>query len=172
VSDTSAAETANFSTSAKMATARRWLPIANLVIALIAVALAIVGWFRPTSGPASFSDSQANDAKSQVCVAFLEVDQAVVTNTHRTNPEQGNPGSALGVAANARLALYAGGAYLKDRLANQPATPSDLAKAVESTANTMEALGIGYLANAPEANQQPLRDTLNSEIKQVKNLCK
>jgi hypothetical protein len=166
VSDTSAAE------SDILAIVRRWLPVASLVIALIAVALAIVGWFRPTSGPASFSDSQAKDAKSQVCVAFLEVNRAVVTNTHRTNPEQGNPGAALGVAANARLALYAGGDYLKDRLASQPATPADLAKAVTSAATTMQQLGIGYLADAPDANQQPLRDALNSGIDQVHNLCK
>jgi hypothetical protein len=151
---------------------QRWLPIATLAIALIAVVLAIVGWFRPWSGPPSYSDSQSNDAKTQMCVAFLEVNKGVVTNTHRVNPQQGNAGSALAVMANARLALYGGGAYLKDRLASLPATPGDLAKAITSAANTMEQLSIGYLAEAPEATVQPLRTNLNNSLAEAQKLCK
>ncbi len=147
-----------------------WLPLAALAISIVAVAVSTFGWFQ-SSGPEKFSAEKVADAKKQICQASTNVHQAVVTNTHRTNPAHGDPGAALAVAANARLALYGGGAYLQDRLAKQPATPSDLAKAVDSLASTLQGLGIGYLAGAPEAAQQPLRKDLNSEFDQVSKLC-
>jgi hypothetical protein len=64
------------------------------------------------------------------------------------------------VAANARLALIGGGAYLRDRLAAQPSAPADLAKAVSS-----------YLANADNSVQEPLRKDLDPEITQLNKLC-
>jgi hypothetical protein len=148
-----------------------WLTFAALAIALVAVAFSVFGWFLPTPNSDKFSAEQAADAKRQICQASTRVRQAVVTNTHRANPVHGDPGSALAVAANARLALYGGGAYLQDRLAKQPATPADLAKAVDSLANTLQELGIGYLADAPDAAQQPLRKGLSSELDQVDKLC-
>jgi hypothetical protein len=148
-----------------------WLTFAALAIALVAVAFSVFGWFLPTSHSEKFTAEQVRDAKKQICQVSTNVRQAVVTNTHRTNPIHGDPGSALAVAANARLALYGGGAYLQDRLAKQPATPADLAKAVDSLASTLQGLGIGYLADAPDSAQQPLRKDLNSELEQVNKLC-
>jgi hypothetical protein len=148
-----------------------WLTFAALAIALVAVAFSVFGWFLPASNSEKFTSEQVANAKKQICQVSTSVHQAVVTNTHRTNPVHGDPGSALAVAANARLALYGGGAYLQDRLAKQPATPPDLAKAVDSLASTLQGLGIGYLADAPDNAQQPLRNDLNSELEQLNKLC-
>ncbi len=150
-----------------------WLSLAALVVAVIAVALAVVVWFRPMSGAASghFTDQQSADAKANVCGAYLSVRKAVVINTHLNNPVQGDQIGALAVAANARLALYGGGDYLRQRLHADPATPDDLAKAVGSMADTLEKLSIGYLSGAPELAQDPLRRDLDGEIKQINGLC-
>ena len=75
------------------------------------------------------------------------------------------------MAANARLALLGGGAYLRDSLNAQTAPPADLAEAVNSLAATIEQLGVNYLANAKNDAQAPLRHDLDSEIATLKKLC-
>jgi hypothetical protein len=80
----------------------------------------------------------------------------VVRNTHLAGPNQHDPAGQLAIAANARLALLGGGAYLRDRVATQPATPADLAQAVNSMANTIEQLGVGYLSGATNIVLDPL----------------
>ena len=75
------------------------------------------------------------------------------------------------MAANARLALLGGGAYLRDSLNAQTAPPADLAEAVNSLAATIEQLGVNYLANAGNDAQVPLRHDLDSEIATLKKLC-
>jgi hypothetical protein len=148
--------------------------LAALVVAVIAVALAVVGWFRPTSPPGAsgpFTEQQTSDAKAHICDAYLSVRQAVVTNTHLNNPEPGNPIGGLAVASNARLALYGGGGYLRERLQAEPATPGDLAKAITSMADTLQKLSIGYLSGAPVVAQDPLRRDLDAEITHTNDLC-
>jgi hypothetical protein len=141
-----------------------------LIVALIAVVLAIVGWFRPSTGPGSFTDQQRAAAAAAICKMSASVESAVGINTHRRNVD-GGPAGALAVASNARLALYGGGAYLQNQLTNQPATPDDLADAVSSMGQTLQQLGIGYLADAHDTDLQPLRDDLNSQIQQINDLC-
>jgi hypothetical protein len=158
------------SSGANTSTPPRWVPLAALVVAVIAVGLAIVGWFRPPSGPGSFNGEQTAEAKTRICTQTTSVRKAVGINTHRMNPT-GDGAGALGVMANARLALYGGGAYLQNLLDQEPATPDDLAKAVGAMANTIQELGINYLADAPDTAQQPLRDELNSQIGQINELC-
>jgi hypothetical protein len=92
-------------------------------------------------------------------------------NTHLENPTPGDPTGQLAVAANARLALVGGGAYLRDRLDAEPATPGDLVNAVKSMANTIEQLGVNYLAGAANIVQDPLRQELDSEIGQIDGMC-
>lgn len=91
-------------------------------------------------------------------------------NTHMVNPDPNSPIGQLAVAANARLALLGGGAYLRDRLTAEPAAPAGLAKAVKSMANTLEELGIGYLAGL-NSTLGPLRNALDSEISQINGMC-
>jgi hypothetical protein len=138
----------------------RWPTLAALALAAIAVAVAIAAFFRPMhASTPSFSAQQAADGKTHVCAAYITVRQGVVTNTHLANPVPNDPAGQLAVAANARLALVGGGAFLRDRVAAEPAAPADLAKAAGSMGNTIEELGIGYLAELNSA-LGPLRQNL------------
>jgi hypothetical protein len=148
----------------------RWPTFAALAIAVLAVVIALFGWFRPSSSP-TFTGQETADAKTNVCTAYTIARQAVVINTHLANPHGDDPVGTLAVAGNARLALLGGGAYLRDRLDAEPATPADLAKAIKSMAGTTEQLGINYLANLSGEAQDPLRKNLDQEIKIINQLC-
>jgi hypothetical protein len=149
----------------------RWPILASLALAVIAVAVAIAAFFRPLHETApTFTGQQTADGKTQVCSAYVTVRQGVVANTHLANPVPNDPAGQLAVAANARLALIGGGSFLRDRLAAEPAAPADLAKAVSSMANTIEELGVGYLAGL-NSTLDPLRHDLDSEISSINNLC-
>ena len=153
----------------------RWATLAALIIAVIAVAAAALGWFFPhksASAAPTYSDQQTKDAKKVSCETFVLVDRAVVRNSRLKNPENGGPIGALSVATNARLAFYGGGAFLKDRVSQQPATPPDLTKALNAISGTLEELSIGYLAGAPEFAQDQLRQNLDTNIKTVADICK
>jgi len=95
----------------------------------------------------------------------------VVTNTRRSNPVSNNPAGGLAVAAHARLALPGGGAYPRDRLAGEPAAIAELAKVVTELADTIEELGVNYLAGAPNQVQEPLRKTLDTQLAALHKLC-
>jgi hypothetical protein len=153
----------------------RWATLAALIIAVIAVAAAALGWFFPhksASAAPTYSDQQTKDAKKTSCETFVLVDRAVVRNSRLKNPENGGPIGALSVATTARLAFYGGGAFLKDRVSQQPATPPDLTKALNAISGTLEELSIGYMAGAPEFAQDQLRQNLDGNIKTVADICK
>lgn len=163
--------------TSRFSTPPGWTSLAALVIAAIAATLAIVGWFYPhksasSSSTPTYSDQQTKDAKTHVCAAFMVVDRAVVRNTHLKNPPEAGPIGALAVATSARLALYGGGAYLRDRVNLEPATPANLAKAANAVSTTLQELGIGYLASAPEFTQDSLRQNLDAQIKATAEQCK
>ena len=151
----------------------RWAIFAALAIAVFAAAVAIAGWFRPAPESASptFTDQQTTQAKTNVCSAYTAVHQGVVRNTHLAYPNPNDPAGQLAIAANARLALLGGGAYLRDRVAAQPATPADLAQAVNSMGTTIEQLGVGYLEAATNIVLDPLRHDLDSQVAQINKLC-
>ena len=153
----------------------KWLTIAALALAVLAIAGAAVGWFYPhksaTAAP-TYSDQQTKDAKKLSCETFVLVDRAVVRNSRLKNPENGGPIGALSVATSARLAFYGGGSFLKDRVSQQPATPPDLTKALNTIGGTLQELSIGYLAGAPEFAQDQLRQNLDAGIKTVADICK
>lgn len=148
--------------------ASRWPTYAALLIAVIAVVLAALAYFMPSNKGASVAQ-QGGDAKANVCSAYGNTRKAVVINTHL---ESQNPDLQLAIAANARLALIGGGAYLRDRLEANTAAPSDLVNAANSLADTVEQLGINYLTEASNDVQNPLRQTLNNQINQLDTLCK
>jgi hypothetical protein len=148
----------------------RWPTFAALAIAVLALAIAALGWFRPAQN-ASFTAQQTADAKTNVCTAYKIAHQAVVINTHLVNPRGGDQIGTFAVAANARLALLGGGGYLRERLDAEPATPADLAKAVKAMAGTIDQLGINYLAGASSMVQDPLRSDLNKEVTAINQLC-
>jgi hypothetical protein len=153
----------------------RWGTAAALALAIVATGVAVAGWFYPhksASSTPTYSDQQTKDAKKHICETFMIVDRAVVRNSRLKNPDNGGPIGALSVATAARLAFYGGGAYLKDRVSQEPATPPDLAKSVNTMASNLEELAIGYLAGAPEFTQDELRQALDDKIKATVEICK
>jgi hypothetical protein len=157
-----------------------WPSFAALAIALVAVAIAIIGWFRPvghTDQPtapttAPYTDQQIADAKDHICAAYRISKNQVFVNTHRPNPVEGDEIGSLAVAANGRLALYAGGDYLLKRLAAEPATPSDLADAVRALGNSYEEAGIRTLNYEPNSALDALRHDIDADIAKIDGLCK
>jgi hypothetical protein len=142
----------------------------GLAIAVIAAALAVVAWVRP-SEPHSFSNQQSAQAKLDVCAAWAPVRKSVWVGT--PNPRPGDPVAADAVAANVRLAMLGGGSFLRQVLAEKPATDPDLAKAVSSVTATLEWMGINYLAgNQGHEVIDPLKDKLDSGGAEVDKLCR
>ncbi|HEY9305267.1 MAG TPA: hypothetical protein VIO95_13335 [Mycobacterium sp.] len=150
--------------------------VAALVLAVIATAIAVVGWFYPhksaSSSSTTYSDQQTKDAKKKICETFMLVDHEVVRNSRLKNPENGGPIGALSIATAARLAFYTGGDFLQRRVAAEPATPPDLAKSVNAMAANLEELAIGYLAGSAEFTQDSLRQSLDDKIKATLDICK
>lgn len=154
----------------------RLTTVAALVLAVIAIAVAVVGWFFPhksssASNP-TYSDQQVKEAKKHICETFMLVDHEVVRNSRLKNPENGGPIGALSIATAARLAFYTGGDFLRERVAAEPATPPDLAKSVNEMALNLQELAIGYLAGSAEFTQDSLRQSLDDKIKATIEKCK
>jgi hypothetical protein len=151
-----------------------WLAVAALVLAILGVAGAAYGYFYPNESAAAgkYSDQQRNDAKKHICETFKIVDRAVVRNSHLKNPDNGGPIGALSVATAQRFAFYDGGAFLRDRVASEPATAKDLADNANSLGTQLEELSIGYLAGAQDFAQDELRQNLDDKIKKIVELCK
>ena len=153
----------------------RWAPLAALLIAVIAVAGAAVGWFYPhqsASSAPTYTDQQRNDAKKHTCETFRIIDRAVVKNSHLKNPPNGGPIGALSVATAQRFAFYGGGSFLRDTLIQEPATPTDLANPANALATELQELTIGYLAGAQEFAQDELRQKIDDKIKTIVEVCK
>lgn len=141
-----------------------------LAVAVIAAALAIVAWVRPGAGH-SFNDEQSTQAKSVVCAAWAPVHKTIWQGI--PNPRPGDPVAADAQAANVRLAMLGGGSFLKETLASEPATPTDLANAIEGVANTLQWMGVDYLAgNQSHAVLDPLKSKLDSTGAEIEKLCK
>lgn len=151
------------------------------MIALVAVtlmtAVAIVGWLRPVSATTkpppspTYTAQQVTDAKTKVCAAFETVQKGVSLTSNAPNP--GNV-LALGeaLAANGRLALTAGSAYLLDQL--QPATPQPLATEIRSFARLLLTLAVNYAAGAVDADppQAALLHDGENDVAHIAELCK
>jgi hypothetical protein len=153
----------------------KWGTIAALVLAILAVAGAAYGYFFPNESAAAagkYTDQQRSDAKKHICETFKIVDRAVVRNSHLKNPENGGPIGALSVATAQRFAFYDGGAFLRDRVAAEPATPKDLADNANALGNQLEELSIGYLAGSQDFAQDELRQNLDDKIKKIVDICK
>jgi hypothetical protein len=152
-----------------------WIAVAASVLAVVATSVAVVGWFYPhksASSAPTYTDQQVKDAKKHMCETFRLVDHEVVRNSRLKNPPDGGPIGALSVASAARLAFYSGGAFLRDRVSQEPATPPDLAKSLNAMASNLEELAIGYLAGSAEFAMDELRQSLDDKIKATIEMCK
>lgn len=140
----------------KVARASSPLTSVALVIALIAAGLAVWALMRSpeesaatggtSSGDAGSGDAAAStspeDAKQRVCDAGQVVSVAVQLQTNANLGSE--PAAVEAVAANARLAMLAGGDYLLSQI--DASTPADLADAARSFATTLRVVGINQLA--------------------------
>jgi hypothetical protein len=158
----------------------RWPTFTALAIALIGVAVGLVGWFRPAphndqaSAPPkpTYTDQQTADAKAHVCAAFERVHHAVdLAHTHVGSTDYT---TQLAAAALTHIALDAGSRYLLTELAEEPATPPDLSTAVRNEANAEQEALIGYLNGLPASDpeMQPALSASDVASATVRRLCK
>jgi len=153
----------------------RWPAFAALAVALIALAVSLVGWFRSephNNQPppkASYTDQQIATAKANVCSAFGKLDRAV--GVLKALPPDSD---ALVVAVNTRQVFDVGSRNLFTTLAEEPATPADLATAVHKHASSLGEAVIGYqdgLTNS-DPGMRPLVDVNNATADTIRQLCK
>jgi hypothetical protein len=152
----------------------RWPVVVMFAITLVAVAAAVAAWLRPMpetksavpSAP-TFTNQQLIDAKSNVCSAYAKVHHAVNTNVTRTTGV--DPTAQLSVAVNMRQVYVAGGAHLLTTLADEPATPSDLATAAQKIARLFQVFVLEGLSSDPTARTS---DEINATGQIIESLCK
>lgn len=151
-----------------------WPTFAFLVVALVVtLGVAIVGWFRPvppkSPAPPTYTAQQAADAKAKVCGAHEKVHRAVGLTSGRSSDD---PTLHLAIATSGRQALDVGGNYLLTILAQEPATPPDLAAAVRKLANTFQELTVDYLAEVSDSELNPLLHASDQITLTIESLCK
>jgi len=153
----------------------RWPAFTALLIALIALAVGIASWFRPTphndqsaSKPA-YTQQQVADAKTTVCGAVEKFNRAVSVNN--ALPRGNDPTVA---AVNSRQIFDVFNRHLLATLAEKPATPADLATAVRQLASTLEDAVIEYedgLSNS-DPEMRPTLDASSAAANTIQQLCK
>lgn len=151
---------------------------AALVIALVAAGTAV--WAVTSKAPSEASSQTASQeaevtaeqsavSKTRVCDAVTTVTKAVQLQTFANlGPD---PVAQTAVAANARLALFGGGAYLLDRL--DDATSPELADPVRRFAETLQDIGMNALTGV--TNEDPVQQGRLAEgdeaRKEIAGLC-
>jgi hypothetical protein len=147
----------------------RWIPLAALLVAVVAVGLSI--WaLTSSSSDSSATANLPGDPKTRVCTAFNEVSKAVQL---QTNSDVGpDPVAKMAVAGNARLALLGGGQYLLTRLGGD--APSDLADPVRSFANDLQEIGMAALTGSVNTDPEQAQRMTRAEVsrKQIVDMCK
>jgi len=153
--------------------------IAALVAVTVVAGIAIAGWLRPvpnhnssaSPGPAA-SDQQIATAKTNVCAAFEKVDHALALAYARNGGS--DPTAQLAVATSTQMALDAGSRYISTTLAEEPATPADLATAVRKQTDAYQKALIGFLngLTVSDPSQQPTVHASDEATTTIRQLCK
>ena len=146
-----------------------------LVISLLAAGAA--GWalfnpapFKPAPQPANMGNPAVADPTAKACSAFFLVSNGVALQSRLdVGPE---PAAQQAVAANARLAMSGGAAYIRSNL--PPNTPSDLAEPLTSFADQLQTISQFYLAGQTNENpEQAARLAAADETtKKLVGICK
>ena len=151
----------------------RW--IAPLALAISLLAAGTAGWALAKPAPQAAAVNVSSDPKGQVCSAFFTVSEAVYRYTNvNLPPDLGAalPAAQEAIAANARLAMSGGSAYLLRNLPSNAA--ADLAEEVRGFADTLDTIAMKLLAGVPDKNPE-LTDLLKSADqanKKIGGLCK
>jgi hypothetical protein len=107
-----------------------------------------------------------------VCAAFGQVDHSLALAYARIGGN--DPTAQLAVATSTQLTLDAGSRYLSATLAEQPATPPDLATAVRTQTNAYQKALIGFLngLGVSDPSQQPTVKASDDATETLRRLCK
>lgn len=127
----------------------RWLPPLAVLIALLAAGAATWALLKPVPVAEPVGNPAAADPKSRACEAFFLVSQGVALQSRKDlGPD---PAAREAVAANARLAMAGGAAYLRDTVPSN--TPAELAEPLRTFADQLQAISQYYLAG--QVNNDP-----------------
>jgi hypothetical protein len=156
----------------------RWPAFTALAIGLVGVAVGFVGWFRPVprdtqaSPKPTYTAQQIADAKAKVCAAFGKLERAV--EVAKAVPRGDDANGALAAATTMRQVFDVGSRYLTATLAQEPATPADLAAAVHKEAGSLQEGVMGYLDGLTNSDPQmkPLVDANTEAADTIHRLCK
>jgi hypothetical protein len=145
-----------------------------VVALLVTLVVAIGGWFRPLPykpPPApTYTNQQVAEANAVVCAAYRKVRQALAVAGARDGGS--DPTAGLAVATSSRQALDVGSRYLLTKLAETPATNSELATAVRKLADVYQELTVSYLADASDPEIEQLRRDAEKPTATIDGLCK
>jgi hypothetical protein len=153
----------------------RWPTLAALAIALVALAVGAAAWFRAAPHgnqpppKVTYTQQQISDAKAKVCSAVDKFNRAV-------GVEKALPTSSdtLVTAVNSRQIFDVFSRHLLATLAEEPATPADLATAVREVGSTLEEVVIAYedgLTNS-DPELRPILDSSTAAANTIQQLCK
>jgi hypothetical protein len=152
----------------------RWPMVVMFLITLVAVGAAVAAWLRPTPHSVSatppaptYSEQQVADAKSKVCAAYWKVQNVVTVNVARTAGD--DPNSQLLLAVNARQVFATGSAYFMTTLAEEPATPADLARAANDIAHLYQVMILDGLVGD---RNDPAHSAADQAGFKIQRLCK
>jgi hypothetical protein len=152
----------------------RWPLFVMFLITLVAVGAAVAAWLRPiphstaaTPPAPTYSEQQVADAKAKVCAAYAKVQNVVTVNVARTAGD--DPNSQLLLAVNARQVFAAGSAYLMTTLAEEPATPADLAAAANDLAHLYQVMILDGLVGD---RNDPAHHAADQDGFKMQGICK
>ncbi|MCB1291109.1 hypothetical protein [Mycolicibacterium sp.] len=125
-----------------------WMASIAIVVALLAAGAAAWALLKPAPEPPG--NPAAADPKATACNAFFLVSKGVALQSRKDlGPE---PAAQDAVAANARLSMAGGAAYLRDTVPSN--TPPELAEPLTTFADQLQTIAQYYLAgmnnNDPE----------------------
>jgi hypothetical protein len=153
----------------------RWPTFAALAIALIALAVGLVGWFRPVPHDnqpppkPTYTQQQSADAKAKVCDAVEKFNRAV--SVGNSLPRSSD---TLVTDLNSRQIFDVFSRLFLTTLAEAPAAPADLATAVREQASALEEAVIAYQdgRSTSDPEMRPILDASSAAADTIQRLCK
>ena len=147
-----------------------------LAAALIAVAVAIGAWFKPTTKPPQSSDStpsyssqQTADAKKAICAAYAKTLKAVQGAAQQKNSDPDNEAANI---VNVRLAFHVTTDYFQSQLAANPAIDPNLKSAFQDLISSYDELILAQIANSSKEDLDAAYAKTDSADKVVVEACK
>lgn len=152
----------------------RWPVFVMFLITLVALAAAVAAWLRPiphstsaTPPTPTYNEQQVADAKSKVCAAFQKVLNVSSINSGRSGGD--DPNTQLLIAVNQRQVFVIGSAYLMTTLAEEPATPEDLASTTNDLAHLYQIITLDGLVGDRDDSAH---NAANEAGVKIQGLCK